>query len=97
LAEVYALGGLSPEDRARLAEHVADGCRECEASLGSASRLADELLLAVTPVQPSPGVRAQLMDRVRNESSEVAAPIPPPGARWRAGSGLPSGVRRACS
>ena len=84
LAEVYALGGLSPEDRALLAEHVADGCRECETALGSASRLADELLLAVTPVQPSPGVRARLMDRVRSESSEVAAPMPLPGAPRRA-------------
>ncbi|HTO09459.1 MAG TPA: anti-sigma factor [Myxococcota bacterium] len=83
LAGVYALGGLSPEDRARLAEHVADGCRECEAALGSASRLADELLLAVTPVQPSPGVRAQLMDRVRSESSEIAAPPSVPGAPRR--------------
>ena len=83
LAEVYALGGLSAEDRALLAEHVADGCRECEAALGSASRLADELLLAVTPVQPSPGVRAQLMDRVRSESSEVAAPVRLPGTPRR--------------
>ncbi|HTO53020.1 MAG TPA: anti-sigma factor [Myxococcota bacterium] len=75
LAELYALGGLSAEDRARLAGHVADGCAACEAALGSASRLADELLLAVTPVQPAPGVRAQLMDRVRSESSDVAAPL----------------------
>lgn len=74
LAEVYALGGLSAEERARLAEHVADGCAECEAALRANTRLADELLLAVPPVQPSPGVRAALMERVRSESSELAAP-----------------------
>lgn len=74
LAELYALGGLTPEERARLAEHVADGCQECESVLRSNARLADEMLLAVSPVQPSPGVRARLMDRVRSESSRVAAP-----------------------
>ena len=36
LAELYALGGLSPEERARLAEHVADGCPDCEAVLARA-------------------------------------------------------------
>ena len=83
LAELYGLGGLSAEDRAKLAEHVADGCAACEAALGAGSRMADELLLAVTPVQPSPGVRAALLDRVRSESSEVAVPSAVPLATVR--------------
>ncbi len=74
LAELYALGGLSGEERARLAEHVADGCSDCESVLRATQRLADELLLAVPPVQPSPRVRASLLDRVRSESSQLAAP-----------------------
>jgi anti-sigma-K factor RskA len=85
LAELYAVGALSHAERARLAEHVADGCAECEAVLRANTRLADELLLAVPPVQPSPGVRARLMDRVRSESSDLAAPShsisAPPHAR----------------
>lgn len=74
LAELYALGGLTQAERARLAEHVADGCDDCEAVLRANARFADDLLLAVPPVQPAPGVRARLMERVRSESSDVAAP-----------------------
>jgi anti-sigma-K factor RskA len=85
LAEVYALGGVTPAERARLAEHVADGCAECEAVLRANARLADDLLLAVSPVQPAPGVRARLMERVRSESSDVAAPSHSAGPRPRAG------------
>jgi anti-sigma-K factor RskA len=88
LAELYALGGLSAEERARLAEHVADGCAECEAVLRDNTRLADELLLAVAPVEPSPGVRARLLDRVRSESSRLAAPSHSVSAPRRARSSL---------
>jgi anti-sigma-K factor RskA len=88
LAELYALGGLSAEERARLAEHVADGCAECEAVLRDNTRLADELLLAVAPVEPSPGVRARRLDRVRSESSRLAAPSHSVSAPRRARSSL---------
>jgi anti-sigma-K factor RskA len=74
LAELYPLGGLTREERARLCEHVADGCAECEAALRANARIADELLLSAAPVQPSPGVRAALLSRVRSESSGVSAP-----------------------
>jgi len=81
LAELYALGGLAPEERARLAEHVADGCSECEALLRAHARVADELLVAIAPVEPSPGVRQKLLERVRSESSAGAELR---GRRWRA-------------
>ena len=73
LAELYPLGGLSPAERAQLAEHVADGCAECERALRANTRLADELLLAVVPVEPSAGVRARLLDRAGGESP--SAPV----------------------
>jgi anti-sigma-K factor RskA len=88
LAELYALGGLTPAERARLAEHVADGCAECEAALRAHARLTDELLLAVPPVQPSTGVRARLMDRVRSESSDLAAPSESVSRRRRSRTSL---------
>jgi anti-sigma-K factor RskA len=93
LAELYALGGLAAEERARLAEHVADGCVECEAALRANTSLADELLLAVAPVTPSPGVRARLMDRVRSESSDLAAPRSHALAPRRSGARLRSSLR----
>ncbi|MFI5317642.1 MAG: anti-sigma factor domain-containing protein [Myxococcota bacterium] len=90
LAAVYPVGGLAPAERMRLAEHVADGCAECEEVLRANTRVADQLALAVSPVQPSPGVRERLMDRVRSESRELApgsdsaAPEIRAGARARA-------------
>ena len=84
LAELYPLGGLAPDERLKLAVHVADGCAECEAVLRAHTRIADDLLLAVPPVQPSASVRAELMQRVKTESP-AAAPrrlaAPPPRAR----------------
>ena len=53
LAELYPFGGLAPDERLKLAVHVADGCAECEAVLRAHTRIADDLLLAVPPVQPS--------------------------------------------
>ena len=88
LAELYALGGLSQEERALLAEHVADGCDECEAVLRANARLADELLLAIAPVQPSPSVRARLLERVRSEASALNEPRRnTPAARGGRGAG----------
>jgi len=74
IAELYALGGLDDSDRARLEEHVADGCAECEAALRANRDIAAELLLAVAPVQPAPGVQSRLLARVRAE--RASAPIP---------------------
>jgi anti-sigma-K factor RskA len=87
LAEVYAMGGLDAEERARLAEHVADGCAECEAVLRANANLADELLLAVPPVQPSPDVRARLMDRVRSEAASELTALSVRGRAPRRGGG----------
>jgi len=78
LAQLYALGGLSPADQALLGEHVADGCAECERALRENARLSDELCLAVAPVQPAPELRARLLERARSE--RAAAPARPRGA-----------------
>jgi len=75
LAELYPLGGLSPEERLKLAVHVADGCAECENVLRANTRIADDLLLAVPPVLPSASVRTELLERVRNEARAAAPPV----------------------
>ena len=68
IAELYALGGLSDSERARLEQHVADGCAECEAVLHENLEVTALLLLAVAPVQPAPAVRERLFARVRGEA-----------------------------
>lgn len=87
LAELYPLGGLAPDERLRLAVHVADGCAECEAALRAHTRIADDLLLAVQPVQPSASVRHALMERAQRDAHAAAAPrrvAPPPSPARRA-------------
>jgi anti-sigma-K factor RskA len=84
LAELYPLGGLAPDERLRLAVHVADGCAECEAMLRANTRVADDLLLAVQPVQPSAGVRTELMQRVRSEARDAPRVLTAPPPRRRA-------------
>lgn len=95
LAELYPLGGLSPEERLKLAVHAADGCADCEAVLRAHTRIADDLLLAVPPVQPSAAVRDELMERVKSESRAPAAPqrmTPPPLRRARTSRPLVAAV-----
>jgi anti-sigma-K factor RskA len=88
IAELYALGGLDAASRARLEEHVADGCAECEAVLRANLDVAAQLLLAVAPVRPSESTRARLLARVR--ADELAASAPGSAAPARA-----AGARRA--
>jgi len=73
LAALYALGGLSPGERAELVEHVANGCSDCERALRANARVADELLLAVPPIEPSAAVRERLLARA--QSDPAAGPI----------------------
>ncbi len=72
LAETVVLGTLAAEDRARLDAHLAEGCEECEAVMRSATALADELAAAISPMDVSPGVREQLVDRVRADARPQA-------------------------
>jgi anti-sigma-K factor RskA len=84
LAEVLALGGLSAEERARVEEHVADGCERCAAALRANLDVADQLLLAVGPVAPSPETRERLFTRVRATGPRALVRLvrrPPRGSR----------------
>ena len=47
LAELLVLGTLETTDRERLEAHLQDGCQECEEVIRAASRMADQLVLAV--------------------------------------------------
>src|SRR5262245_6668095 len=71
LAELYALGGLEADERARFEEHVADGCAECQAAVRANLDVAAQLLLAVAPVAPAAVVRERLFARVASEAASA--------------------------
>ena len=87
IAELYALGGLGDSERARLEQHVADGCAECEAVLHANLDIAAQLLLAVAPIEPATDVRTRLFARVHGDGKVGSAP-PLGGGRPRRGSVL---------
>ena len=75
LANLYPLGGLDPDDRRRVDQHLATGCDSCQAALLESMRVAGQLLDAVEPVEPSRTVKQALLARVRRE-----VPAPPASA-----------------
>ena len=86
LAHLYPLGGLDPEERSRVDQHLATGCDRCEATLLESLKLAGQLLDAVVPVPPSPIVKRELLERARRESplSVATPPRRPPSPAWLA-------------
>src|SRR5829696_4895667 len=87
LLALEAVGALDREERARLEEHL-PSCAECRDELREMSDAAASLLYTVAPVQPSPGLRAGLLARVRavDPSEVVASPkaVDPSEANGRA-------------
>ncbi|MBV9924681.1 MAG: anti-sigma factor [Acidobacteria bacterium] len=81
LLALEAAGALDEEERGRLEEHL-PSCGECREELRELTDAAASLLYTLTPVQPSPGLRADILARVRAvdpsevfvDPSEVAAP-----------------------
>ena len=81
----YELGILDAADRARLEEHLAEGCPQCEAEL---RRLSESMLLlaAAAPQHPAPAaVRDRVLAAVRAEAGPTGrATISPLPRRERA-------------
>ncbi|HEX8118020.1 MAG TPA: zf-HC2 domain-containing protein, partial [Pyrinomonadaceae bacterium] len=81
LLALEAVGALDGEERARLEEHL-PSCGECREELRELTDAAASLLYTLAPVQPSPGLRADILARVHAvdpsevfvDPSEVAAP-----------------------
>ena len=59
-AALYALGALSPEERASVEAHLA-GCAECAAEIRSMSHVADALAEAVPQHTPPPALRERVL------------------------------------
>lgn len=101
LLALEAVGALDEEERGTLLGHL-PSCAECREELHELSDAAASLLYTVAPVQPSPGLRAGILARVRTvapseafvDPSEVAASskaVDPSEALGRAPT--PSGSR----
>ncbi len=71
LAEILVLGTLDPTDRERLDAHLQDGCDECEEVIHAASSMADQLVLAVPQIEPSPELRTLLLARAEDDLGDV--------------------------
>lgn len=80
LAPSYPFGPLDPTDSDRIEAHLKAGCRECEALIRKASAVADELVYAVAPVEPSAPLSPRRLDRVE-ENGEPPVVAPPREAR----------------
>lgn len=81
----YAIGGLDEADRARMEEHLARGCAECEAALADFSVGAVLLAAAAPPALPSPRLKERVLAAAHAEQTraELAAAEAPQLVRAR--------------
>ncbi len=67
-----ALGAADPRETARVEAHAAE-CAVCREEIASLRAGADVLALAVDPHEPSPDLKASLMETIRAEAADRAA------------------------
>jgi anti-sigma-K factor RskA len=81
----YAADALDAGEREAVARHLATGCPRCAGALAEAESVLAHLALSVTPLDPSPAVRARLLSRL--EGAPQAAPRALPGTALRPAEG----------
>ena len=91
-AAAYALDALDGEERRAFEAHLAAGCAICPAEIAAARGLAAQLPLAlddaddayaadaVAPAEPSPGLRARILDAIAAENAATGDEAGAPGA-----------------
>ena len=84
----YALGALEPDEALRVERHL-ETCGECRADADRLRARVDVLARSVEPVPLPPGVRAELLRRVRAEGSPAGAAPAPVARRRRPAWGRP--------
>ena len=90
---LYAAGALPEPEQAELEAHLRGGCPRCQADLSSADAVLLDLALSPAPVEPSPAVKARLLERVRRSSearvaSANRARLAPARRRYFAAAGI---------
>jgi anti-sigma factor RsiW len=76
--EAYALGALEPEERDRVARHLA-GCPECSRLAAQYAEIAADLplaLAAASPLRPPPELKERLVRSLGVPPAEATAPAP---------------------
>jgi anti-sigma factor ChrR (cupin superfamily) len=75
VGSLYSLGILPPEQMRLLEEHLRQGCPSCMEEIDSFLSVADELAHLAPQIDPSPGLRAKLLDLAGRDlaSREAAA------------------------
>jgi hypothetical protein len=67
------VGSIEPRDRQRLAEHLAEGCLECEVALADFEQSTLLLAASAPSVRPSPGLRERVLQSVSAPQAPAAA------------------------
>lgn len=62
-----AIGALSDDERAQLAQHLDGGCQSCRQELDALTAAASLLAESVTPIAPPSQVKLALLERIDNE------------------------------
>ncbi len=79
----YLLGALEPAEAAELERHLGS-CAKCQAELVWLGPAAQVLPETVSRVEPSPALRANLMEQVRTEAGSARSSAGPrQSSRWR--------------
>lgn len=71
-AALYALGALPPAEAEKFRQRIAAGCPLCSGLLETCNEVVSVLPLAAPEVDPPPGLRARLLDRIAAEARPAA-------------------------
>lgn len=77
LLSAHALGALDGDEANELERHLAAGCATCEAELRRLSLDLEAIAGSVPPVEPSPEIRARLLDEIGGPRPAPRRPVAP--------------------
>ena len=78
LCAAYAVGSIDPKDRQLLAEHLSEGCLECEVALADFESSTVLLAASAPSIAPRPGLRARVLAAVEKAKTEPERPVERP-------------------
>jgi anti-sigma-K factor RskA len=85
LAE-YALDSLGPREKEQVAEHLSEGCTECQQHLDAMRESWSAVALALEPVRPPSALKTDILARIRTKAEPQRA------SRWPALSPEPEPI-----
>ena len=86
LCAAHVLGSIDEADRLELERHLAAGCAECERALAELGEGVERLAASTPVVMPRSGLRARVLQRVRDEAAREGR-VPPGEVAARAETG----------